>query len=363
MPRLLIYEECLAAGTTGPLGAALTADLLVEGQAMACAFAEDCQRSNGWHVRVARAAEFRDRWPQQVSWRWLDYTHALDGSLNDWLGQQAARADLTLIIAPECHGILEQRARAVLAAQGQLLGPDPAWIALASDKTATLRRLSEFFVPVPRGMHGTLVELAAWPGPFPAVLKPNDGVGAGGVRRVRERAELLLALKELAEQYPAPSIWRCEEFLPGQAASVAILAGSVKYDVLLPATQRVEFDAQGYAHYRGGAFTLTEQQQARARQLGAKVSRVLPRIHGYFGIDLILGEAADGSQDAVLEINPRLTTSYLGLRAVCAESLADALLSYRGYHRGSIEWSPDRVEFNEQGILSCDGAPYPSPQN
>lgn len=360
MPRILVYEECLAAGTTGPLGAALTTELLVEGRAMACAFAEDCAQVNGWHVRVARAEEFRDRDPAPVSWRWLDYSPNADESLDQWLGRHAAQADYTLVIAPECSGILEQRARAVVTAQGRLLGPDPNWIALTTDKTATLKRLAEASVLVPRGVQGPLAELAAWPGPYPAVLKPNDGVGAGGVRRIADRASLLAAVQELANQFPETRSWRCEEFFLGQAASVSVIAGAFQCDVLLPATQQVEFDEQGNAHYRGGAFTLTEQQRARAQKLGAKVSQILPRIHGYFGIDMILGDAVDGSQDAVLEVNPRLTTSYLGLRAVSGESLARMLLKSRSPMSGHIEWSGDRVEFNEQGILTCDGVPYSS---
>jgi hypothetical protein len=43
-------------------------------------------------------------------------------------------------------------------------------------------------------------------------------------------------------------------------------------------------------------------------------------------VDLVLGDAADGSRDFAIEINPRLTTSYLGLRALARGSLAAALL-------------------------------------
>ena len=48
---------------------------------------------------------------------------------------------------------------------------------------------------------------------------------------------------------------------------------------------------------------------------------------GYLGIDLILGAAADGSEDVVIEVNPRLTTSYIGLRAATDANLAGLMLT------------------------------------
>jgi predicted ATP-grasp superfamily ATP-dependent carboligase len=52
----------------------------------------------------------------------------------------------------------------------------------------------------------------------------------------------------------------------------------------------------------------------------------LPGAFGYLGVDLVLGESADGADDFVIEINPRLTTSYIGLRAAVEENLAAAML-------------------------------------
>ena len=47
---------------------------------------------------------------------------------------------------------------------------------------------------------------------------------------------------------------------------------------------------------------------------------------GYFGIDMVLGDDADGSRDAVIEVNPRFTTSYVGLRAAANVNLVAAML-------------------------------------
>ena len=52
----------------------------------------------------------------------------------------------------------------------------------------------------------------------------------------------------------------------------------------------------------------------------------MPATQGYVGIDLVLGSAEDGSADVVVEINPRLTTSYVGLRQLLKTNLAAAMI-------------------------------------
>ena len=51
----------------------------------------------------------------------------------------------------------------------------------------------------------------------------------------------------------------------------------------------------------------------------------MPPTVGYVGVDLVLGREPDGSEDVVIEINPRLTTSYVGLRAAARTNLAEAM--------------------------------------
>ncbi len=344
MPRLLIYEECLAAGTEGPLGEAAE-QFLPEGLAMTLAVAEDFAKLSGWQVRVLRAAEFQTLTTDDVPWQWVD----VRGDLNSTLDREASAADTTLVIAPECGGLLQQRAQAVIDAGGKLLGPPPEFIELASDKTATIQHLAKACFSVPHGMGGTLTELSDWKGPYPAVVKPNDGVGASDVRRVANRVALLATLQELAATFPRQSLWRCEEFIAGQAASVAILAGPQNFAVLLPTTQTLEFVQQGFAHYQGGSVILDDPQQARAQIWGCQVWLVMPESRGYFGVDLILGAAADGSQDVIIEVNPRLTTSYLGLRRATHQSLADAWWRISQGETVNIAWLPNTVEFTKQG--------------
>jgi predicted ATP-grasp superfamily ATP-dependent carboligase len=70
----------------------------------------------------------------------------------------------------------------------------------------------------------------------------------------------------------------------------------------------------------------------------------LPDPLGFFGVDLLLGEAAE--DDLVVEINPRLTMSYLGLRQLTHENLAQHALDIAdGGEIREIEWSREEVRW------------------
>ena len=69
-----------------------------------------------------------------------------------------------------------------------------------------------------------------------------------------------------------------------------------------------------------------------------------------------LGDAADGSRDFAIEVNPRLTTSYVGLRALAEFNLADAMLKVAaGEDVEPFRWKPGRVRFAPDGAGRAGG--------
>jgi hypothetical protein len=65
---------------------------------------------------------------------------------------------------------------------------------------------------------------------------------------------------------------------------------------------------------------------------------------------LVLGEPEDGSGDVAIEINPRLTTSYLGLRQLARFNFAAMLLAIAtGSPMPSWEWGTNIVIFRTDG--------------
>ncbi|MCI0359843.1 MAG: ATP-grasp domain-containing protein [Planctomycetaceae bacterium] len=259
--------------------------------------------------------------------------------------RRAAAAEWTVVIAPEFAGNLLRRCQWVLEEGGRLLSPGPATVSLASDKHRTAEHLDRHGIRTPRGV---VIDGAGAGGPttdlFPAVIKPLDGCGSQGVQFVAE----LWQLRALLDG----QLLRLERFIPGLAASVAVLCGPSLHVALPPCEQTLGGDGQ-FA-YVGGRTPLPDPLALRARNLALRTVRSLPDPLGYVGVDLILGADPDGSGDHVIEVNPRLTTSYVGLRALCRNNLAAAMLAVAQDQEPALSWHDGTVEFSADGRVAVD---------
>ena len=334
--RIFVYEYVTGGG--------LLADprpprsLLREGAAMAATMAADFAALPGTQVTVLRDA----RWPE-LTFAGCRVVPVADAAAEREAFQRlAAEADETVVIAPEFDGILRERCRLALACGGRVLGPDDAIIELASDKHRTAEHLRACGVAAPSGMALEAGERPPRSFAYPAVWKRRDGAGSLDVRLLLSADEA-----ELAEHLGVPS--RLERCLPGLACSVAWLCGPNGCHPLPPCRQHLSED--GHFTYLGGASPLPPPLAARAVELSRRAIQSLPRPRGYLGVDLILGEDAEGRGDGVIEINPRLTTSYVGLRAVSRGNLAQAMLDAASGRAPALEFSSRRIEFSADGTV------------
>ncbi len=253
----------------------------------------------------------------------------------------AAAADYTLVIAPEFDGLLEERCRWVEAAGGRLLGPSVQAVTLTADKLRLAEHLRACRVPTP-----VCVPL---PGPapfgFPAVAKPRHGAGSQATFLVHDPDELIRCMaRARAEGWHGEML--LQPFVHGVAASVAFLVGPRQCLGLPSAAQ--ELSGDGRFRYRGGRVPLPGPLRERAARLARQAVETVPGLRGWVGVDLVLGEGSDG--DGAMEINPRLTTSYVGLRALTPDNLADAMLRVgEGTETASLRWREGTVRFT----VSC----------
>ena len=176
--------------------------------------------------------------------------------------------------------------------------------------------------------------------PLPAVLKPIDGAGSLDVHLLRQPGEL---------PGPAPGRRRLERYCPGLPASISCLCGLGQL-LTLPAGEQL-LTAGGTLTYVGGRLPLEAALDRRAARLARQVFEALPGALGYFGIDLVLGPDPAGAEDTVIEINPRLTTSYAGLRALAEDNLAAALLDVAAGRRAALSFGRQGVQFAPDGRL------------
>lgn len=334
--RVLVYEFVTGGGWYSHAQGSPPDSLAREGRAMRDALAADFAAVDGASVDVLHDVRHP---PVELSGVTV---HAIDGAAAEMraVRRLAAEVDWTVLIAPEFGGHLLARTEAVELAGGTLLGPSSGLTALAADKHATAGHLARQGMLVPRGI--ALAPGAALPAEFsyPAVLKPRTGAGSLGI--------------EWFDRWPAgrtagnaPA--RLEVYCPGTAVSVACLCGPDKIVPLAPCRQNLA--GGGDFTYLGGSLPLAPALADRAKRLAARAVGSLPSPIGYLGVDLVLGDDPGGKGDVVIEINPRLTTSYVGLRALSRVNLAATMIAVAQGREVGLCWKSEDIHFTSSG--SC----------
>ena len=267
------------------------------------------------------------------------------GRFDDTFAACLAACDAALVIAPEQGGLLAGLVERVERAGVLHLGSRSEAVRLAADKLVTLSRLREAGLPVPPTLEVPTPAAAASLG-FPLVLKPRDGAGSIGLRRVLGPADLAEAWGQAtAEAGGSPLI--AQPYVPGRHASVVVLGNG---GAPLPLSLNGQEITEGARfEYRGGVVPLEHPLCARALEVAARACALVPGLRGYVGVDLVLGA------DAVLmEINPRLTTTYTGLRRAVGVNLAGVLLrAARGEALGKIPLVA-RARFTAGGLVRVE---------
>lgn len=324
--RVLLHEwACaggMAAGATAH-AATIAGPIAVEGLAMLSALVRDAARDAALEVTLLaaepHAAAIRAAAGRAGSEGRLRIRPVPAGGEIDVLCAEAARAEWTVLVAPETDGLLADRVRAVRAAGGRVAGCGAGFIALAADKQATATALAAAGVPVPAGRSLGPGETLPEGFHLPAVRKQRDGCGGDGLVVVRDRAGM----------EPAARPERLEAFVAGLPVGVSCLCGPAGVVGLCPIVQR--FSAGDRPRYLGGESAASAGWRSRAVRLAERAVRAVGRsagdgAAGWVGVDMVLGTADDGRDDRVLEVNPRLTTSFVGLAAIAEGSLLALLL-------------------------------------
>jgi predicted ATP-grasp superfamily ATP-dependent carboligase len=302
--RVVLYEWCLSGGLAGG-----DAAIAREGRMMLEALAADATKDPALDVMVLVEAGRTVDLPSRA--------RAVTVPVGDDVASLVAAsraADWAVVVAPETDGELSARVRAVRAAGGRVLAPADRVIDVASDKQATVDALAGRGIAVPAGR--TLAAGESNPAGFhmPAVRKARTGCGGEGLRILTAR-----------DTPPASVPTRLEAFTSGLPVGVSCLCGP-QATVVLPPLRQV-FTPGPAPRYLGSDPLADENVAARARTLAARSISAVGADGGWVGVDLILGSRPDGRDDRVLEVNPRVTTSFVGHARLFATSLVAAMIA------------------------------------
>ena len=260
------------------------------------------------------------------------YNDPAEATLGQWIAA-ASDCDAALIIAPENDGVLAKAVGMLRSSGVDVIAGSGDFLRLASDKLLTARTLHAAGVAHPPFLATSDCRFeSALEGFDRYVLKPRDGCGTHAIHTFDTLAQARAELTDSGILQP---------WMDGQPISIAVVVDGAAQTVL-PAVE--QFVDQQDCVYAGGRGPLDDDAQRRATALAAAALAAVPPARGFVGLDLILGHQP--SQDCVIEINPRLTTSYVGLRKMSTGNVAARLLGLEtgpvacSQAAGSVRWTP-----------------------
>lgn len=324
--------------------AAAHPSLMREGRAMISAVLADLSRLDGVRPVTTWSASLEP--PAVKGVEWVAVANAAEEEHR--FRQLAADADATLIIAPEFDRILETRYRTARRVGGRLPGSELAAVELTSDKLVLAETLQRHGLPTVPTTAFT-PDVPPPPEPYPKVVKPRDGAGSQAVRRIDRRDDFAVFQREAASTSNS-SNWIIQPHVPGRAISAAAIvrADAAEIDLFPVCDQHLSDD--GRYTYRGGTIdpgTVDDELQTAVERLIQATCTAVAGLGGYVGFDLIV--PPDRPHDPVIvEINPRLTTSYLGYRELTPDNLAERML-FPDRQFPPIRWDRKPVRFEPDG--------------
>lgn len=318
----------------------LPESLSSEGRAMLLALLEDAARVSEWEVCTTwdrRLGEF----PQPGINAMIVDGPAAERAAFDRLAREC---DATYVIAPELDNLLASRCQRVAEVRGKSLNSSIDAIELCSDKLRLARRFDELQVPtLPTEEFDSA---SAESRDYPVVVKPQFGAGSQEMYLVESPRRF----EELQSSFPDKPVWRqgiVQPFVKGLPVSVvAFLDDQGQVTDMGPVVEQL-LSANGRFTYLGGRISKGMVGEDEVRRVAVDAVSAAPGLCGYVGIDLLVPHQRP---PLVVEINPRLTTSYIGCRALTAENLAERVLQF-DRPRDPVAWTRGDLLFTSHGSV------------
>jgi hypothetical protein len=237
----------------------------------------------------------------------------------------APECDVGLVIAPD-HLLF--RFTSALEQRTHNIGCGSLNAAVCADKKKTGEILARHGIPVP-----PLADSGR------RVIKPVNGCGSIGVRL----SEGPTGENEFGQAY-----------IEGENVSVSLVGSRIVGNVcsyytgkppllLAVNSQEISIDGEGRFRYLGGETPLAHPRQEEIVETAKRALEVLG-CQGYAGIDLVVAD-----RPYVVDVNPRITTSVVGIAACMEEEIAEILV------QASKGGGPDRVQLSGKARFDCHG--------
>lgn len=239
------------------------------------------------------------------------------------------------IIAPEFSNILYNLTKLAFKMDKVILSVKLHGIQLATSKLATYNYFKTYALLTPKTnsvpykknnldinfIIKKLNELNT-----PIIIKPDDGVGAESIYFFENKSQIVNFFKRFPQKFDLSRKYILQEYISGDDLSISMINYENSNPIILSVNSQfiniknLDYDSQYY-----GGYTPIKNIYSIKKLLEESLKRLdLTMFNSYFGIDFI---KSDQNRNYFVEINPRLTTSYIGIRNTIKQNPVELILN------------------------------------
>jgi len=320
--NLLIYEHFSAGGFRKEESAS---SVLSEGFGMLRTAIKEASNA-GHSVRTILDGQIAEFNPPLDADRKITATSLLDAENS--LFEIAGNCDATYIIAPATDDKLQKLVQRMQHNKSLCLTSTARAIADASNKALLHKKVGKLGLKSPKTIAfaptndpNAAVEAVSNQLGFPAILKPAKSDGCEALRIVENEEQTRNVIARFSNFEGHSFI--AQEFVQGIAASVSLITNGTKAWPITLNRQNISLNSLSRdSTYNGGITPFNHKLITSAFAAAKSVTESIEGLQGYVGVDVVLTKTGP----VVIEINPRLTTSYIGISRILRINLMQAIV-------------------------------------
>ncbi|MFO0941119.1 MAG: ATP-grasp domain-containing protein [Pirellulales bacterium] len=283
-------------------------------------------------------------------------------TIQHWI-EFAFQCDLVLVVAPEIDGILQRCLRAMKAAGLALLNCSGSFLENCCSKFQTARVLHQADIEHPKTYSlEELQNVALTNDEQLWCIKSDLGAGCEGLQvGTLDEIRAVASAKMLSSKSTSDTSYIVQPWIEGQTFSCSAIVdrtGTAHWFPLVTQSFSVAPSDSGCTTriYQGGEIVLNSSAISRPTELLNRTIEALAQLQplgalGWIGVDLLLDKSGKW---IVIEVNPRMTTSVIGLSEASPKNLGELMMqAFQG--KSLPPWSDSdwkkNVAFNATGTV------------
>jgi tyramine---L-glutamate ligase len=257
---------------------------------------------------------------------YVSHSLEVDHDKDVWLVWESyvQTADCVWLIAPETQQVLKRLTEMANRYEKPVIGSGIEAIEIATSKFRTHQHLSAAQInTIPTWFYSEwLIARNLYPTQQRWLVKPDDGAGCDETY-IFEHAQALSHW--YGENVDRSSSHVVQPFCDGVPASISVVGDGNQCLLLSCNLQQIKC-VKEQLYYAGGVVNGALDFMSEMSVLAKQVQQALPDLKGYFGLDVLL-PAHPNAPLTLLEINPRLTTTYAKLAEAMECNPAELILN------------------------------------